>query len=256
MVLLGNYAVVNKSCGRSFAGSTSQDRSNFNTPGSVRNMWVGWAGLNRAYGVPIGYNPEYSIYDPPSSGGIASRGFVLGDGEITFGNLAGGRNAEADLTGTGDITDAACGLIVSAVADLIGTGDISADLIGTLQAVADLAGTGDLTAALGALAGLAADLTGTGDAAADASALGSMSGDINVTGELLSTANVGDAVWEYLAEGNYTAVGILRVLAAVMAGKTDITGTTVTFRDLNDVADRVVAEMTGSERTTVTLDTE
>lgn len=254
MVLLGNYAVVNKSCGRSFAGSTSQDRSNWNTPGSVRNMWVGQAGMNRAYGVPIGYNPEYSIYDAPSSGGIASRGFVLGTGTITAGNLAGGRNAEADLSGTGDITDAACGLIVSAVAALTGTGEVTADMLATLQAVADLAGSGDLVGALGALAGLAAALAGTGDASADASAIGSMAGAINVTGDLLSTANVGDAVWQYLAEGNYSAVEILRVLAAVMAGKTTIDGTEVTFRDLNDVADRVVAVMTGSARTTITLD--
>lgn len=254
MVLLGNYSVLNKSCGRSFAGSTSQNRSNWNTPGSVRNMWVGQAGMNRAYGVPIGYNPEYSIYDPPSSGGIASRGFVLGVGGVTAGNLAGGRNAEADLSGTGDITDAACGLIVSAVAALAGSGDITADMLATLQAVAALAGSGDLTAALGALAGLAADLTGSGDAEADASALASLSCDIDVTGDLLTTANVGDSVWQYLAEGNYSAADILRILAAVMAGKTNIDGTTVSFRDLNDAVDRVVASMTGSERTTVTLD--
>lgn len=256
MVLLGNYAVVNKSCGRSFGGSTSQARSNWNTPGSVRNMWVGWAGLNRAYGVPVGYNPEYSIYDPPSSGGMASVGFVLGSGGVSAGNLAGGLNAEAPLSGSGDITSAACGLIVSAVAAITATGEVTGDLLATLQAAASLAGSGDIAAALGALAGLSADLTGTGDPDGTLSADGFMSSDITVTGDVLSTANVGSAVWEYLAEGNYTAVGILRILAAVMAGKTDITGTTVTFRDINDVADRVVAEMTGSERTTVTLDQE
>jgi hypothetical protein len=61
-------------------------------------------------------------------------------------------------------------------------------------------------------------------------------------------------VWESICEGSYTHSEILKILAAVAAGKTDITGSTVTFRDVNDVADRVTASMTGSERTTVTLD--
>ena len=44
------------------------------------------------------------------------------------------------------------------------------------------------------------------------------------------------------------------VLAAVAAGKTTIASNVVTFRDVNDTKDRVVATMTGSERTTVVKD--
>lgn len=254
MTLIGNYAMLNKTPGRWLGGSSqSADRSNWSTPGSVRNIWVGWAGLNARIAHPGGYNPEYSQVDAPKSGGIASTIFIAGSGGVSAGNLAGGRNGVGPLTGTGDITNAACGLILSAVAALTGSGDLTGDMLATLQAVADLAGTGDLVGALGALAGLAAALAGTGDASVTARADGELGASLNVTGDLLSTGNVGEAVWSYLAEGDYTAAGILRILASVAAGKTNIAGSTVTFRDLSDVADRVVAAMTGSERTTVTL---
>lgn len=47
-------------------------------------------------------------------------------------------------------------------------------------------------------------------------------------------------------------------MAAIMLGKTTITDlggglATVAFRDLADILDRVVADMNGSERTTVTI---
>lgn len=65
-------------------------------------------------------------------------------------------------------------------------------------------------------------------------------------------------VWEQVIEGTYTAEQIMRMLASVMAGKTNITDNgnntaTVVFRDLSDTEDRVTAEMTGSERTNITL---
>ncbi|MBL8756330.1 MAG: hypothetical protein JNK15_23755 [Planctomycetes bacterium] len=254
MVLLGRFSSLLKSPGRLFCGVTSTLPGNWNNPGAVRNRWVGWAGLNKTLAHPVGYNPEYSIYDAPSSGGIASTGLVVGDGGVTSGNLAGGLNGDAALVGTGDITNAACGLIVSAVAALVGSGSISASMVASLQAVAGLAGSGDLTGSLGALAGLAASLAGSGATSATAGASGSMQAGIVVTGDLLNTANVGSAVWASLLEGSYSAADILRILAAIAAGKTDITGSTVTFRDLNDIADRVVAAMTGSERTSVAID--
>lgn len=60
-------------------------------------------------------------------------------------------------------------------------------------------------------------------------------------------------------ESGFTVGEILRILAAVAAGKTNITdlgggNAEVVFRDVGDTKDRVTADMTGSERTTVTLD--
>lgn len=62
------------------------------------------------------------------------------------------------------------------------------------------------------------------------------------------------AVWDATLEGSLKAKEMLRVILAVNAGKTDIDDTTVTFRDVADTKDRVTAEMTGSKRTTITLD--
>lgn len=86
-------------------------------------------------------------------------------------------------------------------------------------------------------------------------AIGVLAGHIQPFTEL-SPENLALAVWAKTIEGEFTSAQILKILSAVAAGKTDIVGAQVTFRDINDTADRVVADMTGSERTTVTLDVE
>lgn len=75
----------------------------------------------------------------------------------------------------------------------------------------------------------------------------------------LTQDDVTGAVLEEPIEGSVTMRQALRILLAVAAGKTNINDlggglAEVTFRDILDVKDRVVADMTGSERTTVTLD--
>lgn len=75
----------------------------------------------------------------------------------------------------------------------------------------------------------------------------------------LSPEALADAVWKRAIETGYQADEIMRVLAAVAAGKTDIVpgsggSATVIFRDLSDSKNRVTATMTGSERTTITVD--
>lgn len=68
-----------------------------------------------------------------------------------------------------------------------------------------------------------------------------------------------DAVWEHPLEADLTAEQMLRVMLAVLAGKTRITPTgpteaEVAFRDQADTKDRVLATMQGSERETITVD--
>jgi hypothetical protein len=70
----------------------------------------------------------------------------------------------------------------------------------------------------------------------------------------LTQDDVTGAVLEAEVEAGLSLKKALRLLLSVAAGKTDISGSTVTFRDVNDTTDRVVAGMTGSERTTMTLD--
>jgi len=77
---------------------------------------------------------------------------------------------------------------------------------------------------------------------------------------VVNTSGGGSDPWDSVIESGYTAGEILKVLAAFAAGKTSITSlgggdATVIFRDLGDTTDRIEAGMTGSERTTITLDT-
>ena len=60
--------------------------------------------------------------------------------------------------------------------------------------------------------------------------------------------------WTEIIEDGMSAAEIIRVILAVQAGKSDISGSTITFRDQADTKDRVTATMSGSERTAVILD--
>jgi hypothetical protein len=100
-----------------------------------------------------------------------------------------------------------------------------------------------------ALATTAITWSGSGTARAT----GALAGDITPFTDL-SPQNLAAAVWAEVLEAGLDAQDVMRVLLAVAAGKSDITGSTVTFRDQADATDRVTATMTGSERTTVVLD--
>jgi hypothetical protein len=197
MSLLGNYTVFAKSPASFRSGTTVSDMpSNYNKSGSMRNRSLS---MSPYTAIPNGYTPPYCWSMAQKSGGMASYVRVLGDGDVTFANLAGGLNAVAPLSGSGDITNAALALIVSAVAAITGLGGLTADITGKLEATAALAGSGDLTAALGAIAEIVGALTGSGDLDGTMTAQASMSADINVTGDLLTTANVASAIWGALA---------------------------------------------------------
>ena len=71
--------------------------------------------------------------------------------------------------------------------------------------------------------------------------------------EAVTNASIANAVWTKMIEGSYTTSEALKICLSVLAGKTNIVGSTAKFRDVNDTTDRVTAVMTGSERTTVTL---
>jgi hypothetical protein len=260
-MLHGNYSVIHKSPGHFLAGSTvAGDRSNFGKNGVKRNFWASANGFSKHNSIPWGYVQPFCLVLAPNSGGMATEKFIVGEGDVTNANLAGGLNAEAALTGDGNITNAGLGLILSAVADLVGSGTLTADIVGILNAAADLSGSGTVSdAALGALASMVAVLSGSGTVASDITAKANISSDIVVTGDLLNTANVASAIWDALAEDNLTYAQVMKILTAVSVGKSTIVDlggglATVTFRDVNDTKDRVVANMTDSERTSVTVD--
>jgi hypothetical protein len=243
-------------------GLFTAERATWRSAGARKRFAAGQASItgvtNRA-AVPEGYLHPVCWDMPQKDGGLASRGRITGTGNVTLANLAGGLAAVASLVGTGDITNAALGLILSAVANLVGSGTLTANIVGKLEAVAALVGAGNITAALGAIAGLLAALQGDGVVTAAVTAKAGMSASIVVTGEVLNTGNVGEAVWNTINESGFSYAEVLRILSAVATGKTTIVdngggSATVTFRDLSDTKDRVVAEMDGSERIDVTRD--
>jgi hypothetical protein len=55
-------------------------------------------------------------------------------------------------------------------------------------------------------------------------------------------------------EGGYTPLQILRLIAAALAGKTEVSGNSVVFRSLLDDKSRIQATMSGSNRTVMVYD--
>lgn len=67
-----------------------------------------------------------------------------------------------------------------------------------------------------------------------------------------------ERIWEHIIESGYKAEDILRIIVAILAGKTTITDlggglATVKFRDLLDTKDRVESNLEKSTRTSVTI---
>ena len=67
-----------------------------------------------------------------------------------------------------------------------------------------------------------------------------------------------DKVWEKVIDAGYTAEEILKIMAAVLAGESSGAGTgTVTFKSIDGIKDRVIADVDGTgNRTAVVLDGE
>ena len=263
MALLGNYTVLNKTPGRAFGGGAAgngMNRADSNQSGANKNQFAGWSGISQKSSFPSGYVLGLAARPAQKSGGLGtSSKTIAGSGRVSYFNLAGGLNGVAPLDGSGDITSAALALIVSAVAALSGSGSLSAAVKAFLGAAATLAGEGDLVGAVKAIGNAAAAVSGTGTAEDSVlSAGGSLAAGIVVTGDALSTANVADAILDAVdgVETGLTLRQALRVIAAATAGK--VSGaetTTITFRNaLADDKDRIVAEVSGGNRTSITLD--
>lgn len=260
-------------------------QSNFAGTNRQRNITAGEGITDDTVGLPSGCRHPTTWMLPQKAGALAARNTLTGSGTIS-GTALAVKLALADLTGSGGISSAVGSLIVQALADLTGSGGITdANLQAFLQALADLTGSGGISSAdLTGLGELIAAISGSGTAASSTlTAIGELVAALTVTGTGLSTANVGESVWSVLASANnavgsmgeklndagsasnpwaeviesgYTAAEILRILAAVMAGKVSGGGTgTETFVGLNGTTDRVISENDADgNRTSVTLD--
>ena len=241
------------------ANATVIERGKWATPGALRNLYAGeatvisGASIANKSAYPSGYAHPMTWVLPQKPGGATSRKRIIGVG-AAVGAAAGGLNAVGPLSGCGDVTYAEATLIVSAIAALVGSGDITAaELNAVLPAIAALSGSGDVSGAvLQAIGELLSALAGTGSVTNTLTATGRLEAALSVTGETLSTANVAEAVWSALAEGNFSYAQCLQIIAAACGGKSSDTGQT--FRDLSDTKDRIAGTVSAGDRTAVTYD--
>lgn len=178
---------------------------------------------------------------------------LVGAGSVT-GDANGGLEAQASLTGVGSLAGGVSG-VVEAMATVLGSGAVlPVDIVGIMDAVATLVGMGDIDGAIIALGHAESLLQGAGEVSnALPYANGGMSALISASGEVLTAQSVAQAVMAYTIESGYSFEKVTRLVAAILAGKTDIVdngnGTaTVTFRNLNDLQDAAVFSVVGSER--------
>lgn len=284
MGLIANYSYVNQICGHNHSGVTlpnwiisphrmrgyyGQAQTSDNTEQVKRDSF------------PTGTNPPYTIMMGAKGALLTSTNVTNGVGSMTSG-LAMGRAIAADLEGTGTISAANLSLIIQlACSDLIGTGALTASMSGLVQMASTMAGTGQLTAALQLLAFVVSNMSGTGAITATLRGTATLEADITPF-TTLSPENLAASVWNSLAasfnsvgtmgekmndagsaanpwteviESGYTAAEILRILAAVAAGKSSGQPTSPVFRDLGDTKDRVSGTVDSSgNRTSVTVD--
>lgn len=281
-MLLQNVTIWAQYPGRRHGGSTATgtDGNGSRTVLGIRNatqLTPFYGSFTNTNSFPVGWQFGNGWMPPMKSGGAwkANLGPTSGlDGETAFdGAGALGRNLAAALTGSGDITSAIVSLIIYAIAALTGSGAAAGDVSATgeltsaltgdseltatataieiLLATASLAGAGSVSAAVGALAGLAAAIEASGTAGGStATAVGSMAADITVTGELLTTGNVGAAVWQRAIEAGFTAEQILRILAAHAAGAaTGLEGSDPQFTGLDGSTVRIDGTYSAGTRT-------
>lgn len=254
MALIGNYNLIAKSPGQFRSGTTvSSDASNYSKTGSIRNIYAGEADVAKFNSAPSGGTAWLMAQ---TDGGLATFTSLIADISGTDALLASGINVDASLTAAIAITDAQLDQIVDLIASITGSISTTDALLAAVAGLqASITASMSVTEAqLGAIISMIASLTAIGQfTSADDFATAEIGAEISSVTEL-SPQSLAAAVWASVIDGTYSAEDVLRVLAAVAAGKTDITGTTVTFRSLSDATDVVVAEMTGSERTSITLD--
>lgn len=259
-MLLGNFSVLSKDPGRGLGGGAiglGMNRGEFSKSSCSRRVFGGPTWESKS-SVPDGMRPPYCWILPQQAGGLNARKNLAGTSTTAIA-VAGGVNGEANLTGSGSLSGAGA-LIISMIAALTGSGTISsAAVLAFLNLAADLVGDGDLAGAATAIGHAAAALEGEGTTAGLATALGELAAAITVTGDLLTTGNIGSAVWSILIESGLTARQAMRLIAAATAGKVSGAETsTVTIRNaVDDDTDRIIATTDADgNRTAITYDLE
>lgn len=270
MALIGNYSVLNKTCGRWLTGNSTAHASGAGNNTLIspairkradwRNFTIqdrsgqAFTSLNQYAARPFGYTPQGAFELASKASGISSTNKITVTTSQTFAG-AGGRNAT--FNGVATATMSALGkLVVSGVTSIVTRGTMSANAYAALAAASTISVTGTFAQTSLLAKGWAnASLAQSTSVVAVRYATGTLAADILPYTEL-SPQNLATAVWDESLETNYSAKELMRLVTSALAGK--ISGaetTTVTIRDINDGKNRITATVDGSgNRTTITLD--
>ncbi len=251
MALLNNYSNLNRSPNRHLSG-------NRGFCGEVRNKLSGFLrirdqSLSRQFGLPTGYS-DYSL--PTKKGGLASCGRGNGTSSHIISALQV-KTASGSLVGDGLVSGAGLSQLIQMAAALSANGLItSADLKAILSLSAGLAGTVSISAIISALIPLAAALSANGQIVANLKGTGTMSSDISPFTVLSPEGLAAALLNNNDIETGYSLKETLRIIVSTLAGKVSgAGGATITFRDINDTVDRIVASVDASgNRTSLTID--
>ena len=215
-------------------GMSSYRRANLRIDGTA----VGALGKN---GIATGsISLEGSAVGGLIAGGVASGTITVGGSAVMFAALGGTAVGVITVGGTAEM---------SAIGHMLASGSINVDGSVYETGIGWMVATSDFGNEL------------TADKLAEA-VWNKVAADVNdpgTMGEKLNDAGSATNPWTEVIESGYTATQILRLLARVAAGKTNVAdlgggAATVTFRDLAETKDAVVADMTNSNRTDVVLD--
>ena len=173
------------------------------------------------------------------SGRIDSSVGAMASGVLTATAIAA--DAITDAKVASDVTIAS---VTGAVGSVTGAvGSVTGNVGGSVGSV-----TGNVGGSVGSVA--------TGGISAASFAAGAITSTVIATGAVDADALTTDAVTEIAAgilgatiEGSYDLSECIKVIAAGMGGKTSVSGSTVTFRNLSDPKDVIVATVVSNERT-------
>lgn len=173
--------------------------------GAQRNRYIGGAALYKGNSTPVGYTPTGGAWYPNRvSGGLASRFFIIGEGDVAQAILAGGLGGQVTMAGSSSLT-ALGSLIIDMIANIIAAGGLTASIFAVMDAIVDMVGAGDIIPALGALGGMVSDLTGAAAIMASPYAQAFMTSSIS-SSSILSPENLASSVWNAMI-ANYQTVG-------------------------------------------------
>lgn len=96
--------------------------------------------------------------------------------------------------------------------------------------------------------------TGANHNIADARQPSTVSLIINNSAGLITVAGGGSGAWSDVSEDGETYGQSIRLMRSILLGLTDIVGSQVVFKSKDGLTDRVVATMSGSERTVIVTD--